>query len=49
MLKINKHRLNKVKLQEEYLKAGELNGDNKVDFRDMLRINKFRLNKIESL
>jgi len=49
MLKINKHRLNKVKLQGEYLKVGEINGDSKVDFKDMLRINKFRLNKITEL
>ena len=49
MLKINKHRLNKVKLQGAFLEAGELTGDNKVDFKDMLRINKFRLNKIDAL
>ena len=49
MLKINKHRLNKVQLQGEYLEAGELNGDEKVDFKDMLKINKFRLNKITEL
>ena len=49
MLKINKHRLNKVKLQGEYLKSGELTGDEEVNFKDMLRINKFRLNKITEL
>ena len=46
MLKINKHRLNKKKLEGEYLKAGDVTKDGKADFNDMLRINKFRLGKI---
>ena len=49
ILKINKHRLNKVKLQGAYREAGEINGDGKVDFKDILMINKFRLNKITEL
>ena len=49
MLKINKHRLEKVLLEGAYLRAGNVNTDEAVNFSDMLRINKFRLNKIEIL
>ena len=49
ILKINKHRLNKAKLENEYLLAGDVNKDNQVDLKDILQINKFRLGKIVSL
>lgn len=49
ILAINKHRLNKVKLTEEYLLAGDINKDGKADIRDILQINKFRLGKINEL
>ena len=49
MLSINKHRLGKSKLKGAYLKAGDVTGDEKADFKDMLKINKFRLGKITEL
>lgn len=49
ILAINKHRLNKVKLKNEYLIAGDSNEDEKCDLKDILRINKFRLGKINEL
>ena len=49
ILKINKHRLNKNTLTEEYMIAGDVNEDGEVDIRDILKINKYRLNKIETL
>lgn len=49
ILGINKHRLNKVKLTEEYLLAADINKDEKVDIRDILKINKFRLGKTNQL
>lgn len=48
ILLINKHRLNKVKLEGEYLQASDANKDGTVDFKDILQINKFRLGKIKS-
>ena len=49
ILNINKHRLNKTKLENEYLKAGDVTGDGKVDIQDILKINKYRLNKISEI
>ena len=49
ILQINKHRLNKIKLEGAFLTAGDVNKDNKVDIRDILQINKFRLKKIDKI
>ena len=49
LLQINKHRLNKISLNGEYLLAGDVNEDNEVDLSDLLKINKFRLGKIQEL
>ena len=45
ILKVNKHRLNKEKLINEYFSAGDMNGDNTISFNDILQINKKRLKK----
>ena len=45
LLQINKHRLNKTVLTQEYLLAGDVNQDNEVNLKDLLQINKFRLGK----
>ena len=49
ILAINKHRLNKANLVDEYLLAGDVNRDGNADLRDILQINKFRLGKIDEL
>lgn len=49
ILSINKHRLNKENLDNEFFLAGDVNGDNIVDIKDILKINKFRLGKINEL
>ena len=49
LFKINKHRLNKVKLQNEYLKAGDIDGDGIVGVNDIFKLNKYRLGKINQL
>ena len=49
ILQINKHRLNKASLQNEYLKAADLTADGIADFMDILQINKYRLGKTDSL
>ena len=49
ILAINKHRLNKANLVDEYLLAGDVNKDEKTDLKDILQINKFRLGKIDEL
>lgn len=49
LLLINKHRLNKALLEDEFLFAGDVNKDNKVDLKDLLQVNKYRLGKIETL
>ena len=49
ILAINKHRLNKIKLDGIYQVAGDVNKDGKCDIKDILQINKFRLGKIKNL
>ena len=49
ILNINSHRLNKTRLNNEFLKAGDVTGDGEADFKDILRINSYRLEKIQSL
>lgn len=49
ILLINKHRLNKSNLIDEYFMAGDINKDGNADIKDILQINKFRLGKIEIL
>ena len=49
ILSINKNRLGKAILTNEYLLAGDVNEDGKADLRDILQINKFRLGKINEL
>ena len=49
ILLINKHRLNKVPLEGEYLLAGYVDEDNDADFDDILVMNKYRLGKVDSL
>lgn len=49
ILAINKHRLGKTLLKNEYELAGDINKDNKIDIKDLLQINKFRLGKIKKL
>ncbi|MBR3162595.1 MAG: InlB B-repeat-containing protein [Clostridia bacterium] len=49
ILQLNKHRLNKVKLENEFYMAGNVNEDEKLDIKDILKLNKYRLNKITEL
>ena len=49
ILEINKHRLKKVELSGEYLKASDVNDDGVSDIKDILQINKYRLGKINEL
>ena len=49
ILLINKHRLNKVNLVNEYLLAGDVTEDQKTDIKDILQINKFRLGKMNEI
>jgi Ca2+-binding EF-hand superfamily protein len=49
LIAVNKHRLNKEKLQNEFFEAGDIQKDNNVDFKDLIKINKFRLSKILNL
>ena len=49
LLAVNKHRLGKALLKNEYETAGDVNKDGKVDIKDLLQINKFRLGKIKNL
>jgi len=47
IFEINKHRLDNVKLKDEYLQAGDVNEDGKSDIRDIFEINRVRLQNIE--
>lgn len=47
IFEINKHRLNKVSLLNEFLLAGDVTGDGKSNLDDIFKINKFRLNRID--
>ncbi len=49
ILRINKHRLNKQLLKNEFLKAGYVDKGERSDIKDLLRINKYRLGKINEL
>ncbi len=49
ILQINKHRLEKQRLEGINLIAGDVNGDENADFQDILQINKYRLNKTDTL
>ena len=49
ILAINKHRLNKVELNDVYFLAGDIDKNGNADIIDILQINKFRLKKINSL
>ena len=49
MVSLNKHRLNKTKLQKINAMAANVNDDQVVDFKDLIKINKYRLNKIKEL
>ena len=46
---LNKHRLNKSKLDKIKALAANVNEDQVVDFKDLLKLNKYRLNKITKL
>ncbi len=47
LLILNKHRLGKIELKDEYFIAGDINQDEGIDIKDLLMINKYRLDKIE--
>ena len=49
IMQINKHRLNKIILKDEYYLAANVIKDNTLDLKDILQINKFRLGKINNL
>ena len=49
ILSINKHRLNKTKLENIYFIAGDIDENGNADIRDILQINKYRLKKINTL
>ena len=48
IMNINKHRLKKIQLENEYFLAGNVNADNEIDMKDIWQMNKFRLGKIDN-
>ena len=46
---LNRHKLKKNILKDEYLLAGDVTGDGLVDFKDIVKVNRFKLNKITTL
>jgi len=46
---MNRHRLHKVTLSEEYIMAGDVTEDDTVDFKDIVQVNRYRLRKILQL
>ena len=46
---INRYRLKKRTLEDEYFLAGDADENGKVDFKDLVKINRFRLHKIIEL
>ncbi len=49
IFKVNKHRLNKEKLEGNDFIAGDVNHDGQIDFQDILEMNKYRLGKTHSM
>lgn len=49
IVEINKHRLNKSKIEGVCYTAGNVDNNSKLDIKDILKVNKFRLNKIKEL
>lgn len=49
MLNLNKHRLNKGKILDEFAIAGDVDRDNRLDLKDILFINLYRLKKINEM
>ena len=49
IVKINRHRLHKIILEEENIIAGDVTGEGQVDIKDIVKINRFRLHKIAEM
>ncbi len=49
IMSMNKHRLNKVTLDEVSSLAGDIDENGRIDMMDILQVNKYRLGKISSL
>lgn len=49
ILRINRHRLKRIQLEDECLKAADANKDGDVNIKDILRINRYRLNRINEI
>lgn len=48
ILRVNRHRLNRITLQDVYYTAADVNNDGNVNIKDILRINRYRLGRIDS-
>ena len=46
---INKCRLHRHTLDRVYFLAGDVNGDGKLDIKDIVKINRYKLHKITAL